>query len=139
MGQSKFAIFFAKFKFSLLRPGFFCFVRSNFPQLEFLGIFLVQIFQSNNTLPHPIFPLDSSASAFYGQQPQQNPALPSNISNGTVTQCSVDPIDTALCQSLSVQLLPPNGFSESVSQVSKILTISSTKWVNGSPKVCHSI
>lgn len=81
------------------------------------GLISKDIFQSNNTtLPHPIFPLDSSASAFYGQQPQQNPALHSNISNGTVTQCSVDPIDTALCQSLSVQLLPLNGFSESVSQ-----------------------
>ncbi|KAM4077763.1 hypothetical protein ACJW30_12G164800 [Castanea mollissima] len=81
------------------------------------SLFSKDIFQSNNNLPHPIFPLDSSASAFYGQQPQQNPALHSNISNGTVTQCSVDPIDTLLCQSLSMQLLPLNGFSESVAQL----------------------
>uniref|UniRef100_A0A2N9E9E1 BHLH domain-containing protein n=1 Tax=Fagus sylvatica TaxID=28930 RepID=A0A2N9E9E1_FAGSY len=105
------------------------YVQSLQHQVEFLSIKLASvntmdgliskdIFQSNNnTLPHAIFPLDSSASAFYGQQPQQYPALHSNISNGTVTQCSVLPIDTVLCQSLRVQLLPLNGFSESVSQV----------------------
>jgi hypothetical protein len=59
-------------------------------------------------LQHPIFPLDSSASAFYGHQPQQNEALNANISNGTVTQSSVDPL----------QLPPLNGFSNTVSQVS---------------------
>ncbi|XP_059459158.1 transcription factor bHLH62-like isoform X2 [Corylus avellana] len=64
------------------------------------------IFQSNNLLQHPIFPLDSSASAFYGHQPQQNEALNANISNGTVTQSSVDPL----------QLPPLNGFSDTVSQ-----------------------
>ncbi|KAG2669663.1 hypothetical protein I3843_14G042000 [Carya illinoinensis] len=74
------------------------------------------IFQSNNPLPHAIFRLDSRASAFYAHQAQQDPALHSNISNGTATQCSVDPLDTAPCQSLSVQLPPLNGYRESVSQ-----------------------
>ncbi|RDY04975.1 Transcription factor bHLH62, partial [Mucuna pruriens] len=69
------------------------------------------IFQSNNTLAHPIFPLDSSAPAFYGQHPQPNPAIHNNIPNGTVTHNSVDPLDTALCQ------LPHlNGFNEGGSQ-----------------------
>ncbi|XP_057985110.1 transcription factor bHLH62 isoform X2 [Hevea brasiliensis] len=70
------------------------------------------IFQSTHQLPHPIFPLDSSASAIFGHQPQQNPALHRNISNGTVTQCSsVDPLDTGLCQSLNMQLAPLEGFN----------------------------
>ncbi|OMO83023.1 hypothetical protein COLO4_22736 [Corchorus olitorius] len=81
------------------------------------------IFQSNNTsLPHPIFPIDSSATAFLGQQqqqqPQQNPALHSNISNGTMTQCSLDPLDSAatICPSLNTHLPPINQFSESLPQ-----------------------
>ncbi|KAG6680627.1 hypothetical protein I3842_13G052100 [Carya illinoinensis] len=74
------------------------------------------IFRSNNPSPHAIFPLDSSAPAFYGHQPQQNPALHTNVSNGTATQCPVDPLNTALCQSLGVQLPPLNGYSEIVSQ-----------------------
>ncbi|PPD90493.1 hypothetical protein GOBAR_DD12551 [Gossypium barbadense] len=43
------------------------------------------IFQPNNTLQQPIFPINSSASTFFGHQPQQNPALHSNMSNGTMT------------------------------------------------------
>ncbi|XWS76031.1 hypothetical protein CRYUN_Cryun01aG0142700 [Craigia yunnanensis] len=74
------------------------------------------IFQSNNTLPHPIFPVDSSASAFFGHQPEQNPALHSNISNGTMTQCSVDPLDTAICPNLNTHLPPINQFTETVPQ-----------------------
>ncbi|XP_027336099.1 transcription factor bHLH62-like [Abrus precatorius] len=70
------------------------------------------IFQSNNSLAHPIFPLDSSASSFYGQHPQPNPAIHTNIPNGTVTHSSVDPLDTALCQNLGIQLPPLNGFNE---------------------------
>ncbi|TKY68694.1 Transcription factor bHLH62 [Spatholobus suberectus] len=76
------------------------------------------VFQSNNSLathPNPIFPLDSSAQAFYGHQPQQNPVIHNNIPNRTVTHCSVDPLDT-LCQNLGMQLPPLNGFNEGGSQ-----------------------
>ncbi|XWS47177.1 hypothetical protein CRYUN_Cryun14cG0131000 [Craigia yunnanensis] len=74
------------------------------------------IFQSNNTLPHPIFPIDSSASALFGHQPQQNPALHSNISNGTMTQCSVDPLDTGICPNINTNLPPNNQFTETIPQ-----------------------
>ncbi|KAK7339101.1 hypothetical protein VNO77_19744 [Canavalia gladiata] len=74
------------------------------------------IFQSNNSLAHPIFPVDSSAPAFYGQHPQPNPAIHSNIVNGTVTHNSVDPLETGLCQNLGMQLPPLHGFSEGGSQ-----------------------
>ncbi|KAK9944693.1 hypothetical protein M0R45_010250 [Rubus argutus] len=59
--------------------------------------------QQNNSLPHAIFPSDSSAQALYGHQ--QNPA-----------HCSVDPLDTALCQGLGMQLPPLNAFSEAMPQ-----------------------
>ncbi|TYG62571.1 hypothetical protein ES288_D07G242100v1 [Gossypium darwinii] len=55
------------------------------------------IFQSNNNFAHPISTIDSWASAaIFGQQQQQNLALHSNVSNGTMTQCSVQPMDTAI-------------------------------------------
>ncbi|KAG2404786.1 Transcription factor bHLH62 Basic helix-loop-helix protein [Vigna angularis] len=76
----------------------------------------VEIFQSNNSLAQPIFPLDSSATAFYGQHPQQNPATHSNIPNGTVSHTSVDPLDTGLCQSIGMQLSHLNAFNEGASQ-----------------------
>jgi len=69
------------------------------------------------THPNPIFPSDSSAQAFYGHQPQQNPVIHNNIPNRTVTHCSVDPLDTSLCQNLAMQLPPLNGFNELGSQV----------------------
>ncbi|KAJ7950534.1 putative Transcription factor [Quillaja saponaria] len=72
--------------------------------------------QSNNSLAHSIFPLDSSSSAFYGNQAQQHPALHNNISNGTVTHCSVDPSDTSLCHNLGMQLPSLNGYVDAVSQ-----------------------
>ncbi|KAK7256122.1 hypothetical protein RIF29_29557 [Crotalaria pallida] len=76
------------------------------------------IFQSNNSLAHPIFPLDSSAQGFYGQQQQQNPVLHNNIPtpNGTVTHSSVDPLETGLCQNIGMQLPSLNGFNEGGSQ-----------------------
>ncbi|TKY66194.1 Transcription factor bHLH62 [Spatholobus suberectus] len=74
------------------------------------------IFQSNNSLANPIFPLDSSAPAFYGQHPQPNPAIHNNIPNGTLTHSSVDPLDTGLCQSVGMHLPRLNGFNEGGSQ-----------------------
>nr|WIE96056.1 basic helix-loop-helix transcription factor [Loropetalum chinense var. rubrum] len=68
------------------------------------------IFQSNGSLQHPAaYPLDSSASALYGQQPQQRSQLLQN---------SVDPLDTAPCQNLSIQLPALDGFSEAIPQFS---------------------
>ncbi|KAM7271949.1 hypothetical protein ACFE04_031163 [Oxalis oulophora] len=70
------------------------------------------IFQSNN---NTIFPIDSSASAFFSQQ-QQN-----NISNGTMPQCSsqLDPLDTTtgLCQN---QLPLVHGFNQTLHQYSTL-------------------
>ncbi|XVF81255.1 hypothetical protein PTKIN_Ptkin15bG0141200 [Pterospermum kingtungense] len=75
------------------------------------------IFQAKNTLPqHPIFPIDSSTSPFSGHQPQQNPALHSNISNGTMTQSSVDPLDSGICPNLNIHLPPINQFTETIPQ-----------------------
>ncbi|KHN10946.1 Transcription factor bHLH62 [Glycine soja] len=70
------------------------------------------IFQSNNSLAQPIFPIDSSAPPFYGQQTQPNPAIHNNIPNGTMTHNSVDPLDTGLCQNLGMHLPHLNGFNE---------------------------
>ncbi|KAF5726563.1 putative Basic helix-loop-helix DNA-binding superfamily protein [Tripterygium wilfordii] len=72
------------------------------------------IFKSNTCLPNPIFPLDSSASAFFGHQSQQNPAAAlhnNNISNGTES-----PLDSALCRNLNMQLTSLDGFMDSVAQ-----------------------
>ncbi|EEF28039.1 transcription factor bHLH62 [Ricinus communis] len=74
------------------------------------------IFQTTNQLPHPIFPIDSSASAIFGHQPQQNPALHSNISNGALTHCSVDPLDTGLSHNLNMHLPPLEGFNHTPPQ-----------------------
>ncbi|KAK8565160.1 hypothetical protein V6N13_020284 [Hibiscus sabdariffa] len=74
------------------------------------------IFQSSNTSLKPIFPINSPASAFLGHQPQQNPPLHGNIANGTMTPCSVDPLDTAICPKLSTHLPQINQFIETLPQ-----------------------
>ncbi|KAL5562182.1 hypothetical protein UlMin_031929 [Ulmus minor] len=72
------------------------------------------IFQQNNTMAHPIFPLDSSAQAIYGHhQTQQNTPI-HNISSGPHTH-SMDPLDSSMCQNPGMQLAHPNGFSDVVS------------------------
>lgn len=75
------------------------------------------MFQSNNSLAHPIFPLDSSAQAFYGQHAQQNPGIHNNILNSVMSHSTVDPLETALCQNMGMQLPPLNGFHDGASQV----------------------
>lgn len=90
------------------------------------------MFQSSQPLPHPIFPLDSSApAAIFSHQQQQNPPLHSNISNGAVTHCSVDPLDTTgLCQNLNAQLPPLDGFTQNAHQVFiEFLTMKSMTWM----------
>ncbi|KAK8532419.1 hypothetical protein V6N13_131748 [Hibiscus sabdariffa] len=53
------------------------------------GLMPKDAFQSNNnSLTHQIFPMDSSASAIFGQ----NPAPHGGLSNGTMTPCLVDPL-----------------------------------------------
>ena len=67
------------------------------------------MYQSGTSLTHPqISPIDSSASSFYGHQ---NSSLP------TTSHCSVDPIDSVLCQNLPIQLPPLNSFLQNPSQV----------------------
>lgn len=76
-------------------------------------------------MAHPIFPIDSSAQAFYGHQQQQNPAIHNNILNGTMTHTTVDPLETtSLCQNLGIQLPPLNAFNEGASQVLNFSSLS---------------
>lgn len=70
------------------------------------------IFQSNGPVQHPGYPLDSSASALYGHQPQQNPLPQTNIPNGGVTECSVDLLDSALFRNLNMALPQLDGSSQ---------------------------
>ncbi|XP_028765330.1 transcription factor bHLH62 [Neltuma alba] len=75
------------------------------------------MFQPNTSLAHPIFPLDSSAQAFYGQHTQQNPGIHNNTLNGVMSHSTVDPLETAsLCQNMGMQLPALNGFNEGGSQ-----------------------
>ena len=107
--------------FSLANLLLFSFFKK-IPEMGFIGFWWFQVFQSNNSLAtHPnaiIFPLGSSAQTFYGHQPQQNnPVAHNNIPNRSVTHCSVDPLDTSLCQNLAMQLPPLNVFNDGGSQV----------------------
>ncbi|KDP45272.1 hypothetical protein JCGZ_15137 [Jatropha curcas] len=103
------------------------YVQSLQRQVEFLSMKLASVntrldFNMDTLIPKdifqsPIFPLDSSAPAIFGHQPQQNPPLHSNISNGTVPQCSVgDPLDTALCQNFNMHLPPLDPFNHTIPQ-----------------------
>ncbi|CAK9153013.1 unnamed protein product [Ilex paraguariensis] len=87
------------------------------PSLEFNmdGLLSKEIFQPNGSLPHPVHPLDPSAPAFYGHQPQQSPQQ-KNISAGPASQCSADKLDATFCRNFGMQLPPVEGFSEGVSQ-----------------------
>ncbi|KAF8402180.1 hypothetical protein HHK36_013132 [Tetracentron sinense] len=77
-----------------------------------------EILQSRGSLPHTIYPLDSSASTFpYGHQPQRGPPLQSGISNGAETQSSMNHLDAAICRNQSMQLPTLDGFGEAASQL----------------------
>ncbi|XP_010243164.1 PREDICTED: transcription factor bHLH62-like [Nelumbo nucifera] len=77
------------------------------------------ILQSRASLPHTVYPLDSSASTFpFGQHTRQGLPLQSGISNVTDTHCSANPLDAALRQNIGMQLPPVNGFGESAPQIS---------------------
>lgn len=78
----------------------------------------VQICQPNASLPHPMCPLDSSLPTFHVMhQHLQIPQQHTNVSNGAVSQCQVDPLDSSLCHTLGMQLPPLDGFGETLSQV----------------------
>ncbi|KAA8543552.1 hypothetical protein F0562_021702 [Nyssa sinensis] len=85
------------------------------PSLDFNmdSLLSKDIFQSNGSLPQPIYPLDS---AFYGHRTQQSPQVQTNVSNGEVTQCSVDPLPTTLCRNIGMQLPPVDEFGQGLPQ-----------------------
>lgn len=80
------------------------------------------MFQENGNLSQPLYPLDSSAPAFYHHQPKQNVQLhDANFSRGPLNQCSMDPLDA---HNPGIQLSSIDGFGESLTQViyfSKVL------------------
>ncbi|KAE9463704.1 hypothetical protein C3L33_04384, partial [Rhododendron williamsianum] len=79
------------------------YVQSLQRQVEFLSMKLASVdfnmdtllskdeFQANGSLSHPMYPLDSSASAFFGHQTKETPQVHTNFSIGAMTQCSIDP------------------------------------------------
>ncbi|XP_043711177.1 transcription factor bHLH62-like [Telopea speciosissima] len=86
------------------------------PRLDFNmeSLLSKEILQTRGSLPHPIYPLYSSASAFpFGHHPLQ-----SGISNGAETQCSVNPLDAMFLRNLGLQLPSVDGFGEAASQLS---------------------
>lgn len=75
----------------------------------------IQMFQENGNLSQPLYPLDSSAPAFYHHQPKQNVQLhDANFSRGPLNQCSMDPLDA---HNVGIQLSSVDGFGERLSQV----------------------
>ncbi|KAI3461825.1 hypothetical protein Pfo_018488 [Paulownia fortunei] len=78
------------------------------------------MFQQSANVPQEMYPLDPSAAAFYHHQSQQSVQQLHNtdVSNGQLSQCSVDPLplDAPFCHNLGVQLPSVDGFSESLPQ-----------------------
>ncbi|XP_008809650.1 transcription factor bHLH78-like isoform X2 [Phoenix dactylifera] len=67
--------------------------------------------------PPPLYPLDASSTAFsYAHQPQ-GASLQSVVTNGLENQCSLNPLDSSLHRSLSMQLPPLDGFGDATSPV----------------------
>ncbi|CAK9182056.1 unnamed protein product [Ilex paraguariensis] len=69
------------------------------------------IFQPNGSLPHPLCSLDTSVTDSCGHQPLQSPQQ-TKISTGTMSQCSGDPLYTALCHNLGMKLHPVEKFNQ---------------------------
>ncbi|XP_077227224.1 uncharacterized protein LOC143860449 isoform X1 [Tasmannia lanceolata] len=89
------------------------------PRLDFNMETLLSkdILQSRGSVPQMVFPLDSSVSAFsFNHQPQQGP-LQSVVSNGSETQCSVNPSDATLRRTLGMQLPTVDGYGNTSSQL----------------------
>ncbi|MQL72543.1 hypothetical protein Taro_004876 [Colocasia esculenta] len=91
------------------------------PRLDFNAESLLakDMHQSRGSLPHSVYPLEASASAFpYAQQtPQQGTPLQSMVSNGPESQCPVNPLDTTPRRTLSMQMLSMDGFVDAASQI----------------------
>ncbi|KAL7263981.1 hypothetical protein ACSBR1_002019 [Camellia fascicularis] len=81
------------------------------PRLEFNmdSLLSKDVFQPNGSFPHQTYPLDSSASAFFGQQTQEFPLVHTNLSNGNHTS-------TTLCQNIGMQLPPVDEFGQGLPQ-----------------------
>ncbi|XAR58766.1 hypothetical protein NMG60_11014297 [Bertholletia excelsa] len=84
------------------------------PRLDFNmdNLLSKDAFQPNGSLPHPMYPLDSSASAFFGSEKE----IPQVLSNGAVTHCSADPVDATLCRNISTQLPQVDEFGQVLPQ-----------------------
>ncbi|CAA3001415.1 transcription factor bHLH62 [Olea europaea subsp. europaea] len=86
------------------------------PRLDFEmeNLLSKDMFQENGNLSQPLYPLDSSAPAFYHHQPKQNVQLhDANFSRGPLNQCSMDPLDA---HNVGIQLSSVDGFGERLSQ-----------------------
>ncbi|KAF5954608.1 hypothetical protein HYC85_007464 [Camellia sinensis] len=81
------------------------------PRLEFNmdSLLSKDVFQPNGSFPQQTYPLDSSASAFFGQQTQEFPLVHTNLSNGNHTS-------TKLCQNIGMQLPPVDEFGQGLPQ-----------------------
>ncbi|GMP48631.1 hypothetical protein CsSME_00015916 [Camellia sinensis var. sinensis] len=74
------------------------------------------VFQPNGSFPQQTYPLDSSASAFFGQQTQEFPLVHTNLSSGNHTS-------SKLCQNIGMQLPPVDEFGQGLPQVFKCCPI----------------
>ncbi|KAJ6729146.1 TRANSCRIPTION FACTOR BHLH78-LIKE ISOFORM X1 [Salix viminalis] len=79
------------------------------------------IFQSRGSMPHGLYPLDSSTPTFpYGYQSQQGLALQNGMSRNAESQFSMNPLNAALRRNSSLQLPALDGFSDASHQASTI-------------------
>lgn len=81
---------------------------------------MVQIFQSRGSLPHALYPLDSSMPAAFpfGFNPQQVPQLHNGISTASETQFPVNSLNGSMHRTqTSIQLPAMDGFAEPAPQV----------------------
>ncbi|KAJ7979140.1 putative Transcription factor [Quillaja saponaria] len=91
------------------------------PKMEFNmeAILSKDMFQSRVSLPHTLYPVDSSMPSIpYGYQSQQMPSL--HNGNDTETQFPVNLLNAALHRNPSMQMPSIDGFGEAAPQVSAI-------------------
>ncbi|XAR60921.1 hypothetical protein NMG60_11034464 [Bertholletia excelsa] len=65
--------------------------------------FLKDVFKHNGSLPNSVYPSDSSAPHFFGQQVQETHQAHTDLSNVAVNRCSMGTTDPALCQKMRMQ------------------------------------
>ncbi|KAH7683021.1 Basic helix-loop-helix (bHLH) transcription factors BEE-like plant protein [Dioscorea alata] len=104
------------------------YVQSLQRQVEFLSMKLATVnprldfndmHQNRGPLQHSFYPIESVQGAFsYAYQPQQEAPLQSVVTNNALeTHCSMNPLDSSLRRSLSMQLPPSDGFADAASQL----------------------